>query len=205
VVGNAQTHCVQLPNTFALARGATGKAPPTERDYVEFANDLISGQGQLILQGWRSLAADEPEPMRRAADKLEALANRELRPGRLKGLLFGDPRRFITDLVMELRLKAAYADFVMAAKRNQDVKEQLSGFIEAAEAWQQRHGYECAWSWPKLAETLKTLKSPAIDAVLDEKGEGSTPTDRVADQLRKMESDTSRLLAAMRETLTHLQ
>ena len=24
-MGNSQTHCVQLPNTFAFARGATGK------------------------------------------------------------------------------------------------------------------------------------------------------------------------------------
>jgi hypothetical protein len=204
VVGNAQTHCVQLPNTFAFARGATGKTPPTERDYVEYADGLVSGQGQLIVQGWQALAANDPGPMRGAADKLEGLANRELTPGSLKGLLFGDPGRFITDLVMELRLKAAYRDFVVASEKNQDIRAPLQHFIAAADAWQQRHGYECAWSWPKLAETLKTLKSPAIDAVLDEKGEGSIPSDRVADQLRKMETYTSRLLEAMKETLKHV-
>ena len=129
--------------------------------------------------------------------------HRELTPGRLKGLLFGDPRRFITDLVMELRLKAAYCDFVTASEKNNDVKGRLRDFVEAAEAWQQRTGYECAWSWPKLAETLKTLKSPQIDAVLDEKGEANRPSDRVADQLRKMETYTPRLLEAMKETLKH--
>ncbi|MSR84315.1 MAG: hypothetical protein EXS58_15555, partial [Candidatus Latescibacteria bacterium] len=36
VMGNAQTHCIQLPNTFAFARGAQGK-PVGEADYVEFA------------------------------------------------------------------------------------------------------------------------------------------------------------------------
>ncbi len=42
VMGNAQTHCVQLPNTFAFARGAQG-LPITEDDYVAFAEDLIPG------------------------------------------------------------------------------------------------------------------------------------------------------------------
>ena len=42
VVGNAQTHCVQLPNTFAFVRGAKGQ-PVSEADYVQFAN------GSLIL------------------------------------------------------------------------------------------------------------------------------------------------------------
>ena len=50
VVGNADTHCVQLPNTFAFARGAKGQ-PVTEADYVDFADELITGQGQLIVEG----------------------------------------------------------------------------------------------------------------------------------------------------------
>ena len=53
VMGNAQTHCVQLPNTFAFARGATGK-PVTEADYVAFADDLIVGQGQTIVASLES-------------------------------------------------------------------------------------------------------------------------------------------------------
>ncbi len=40
IMGNAQTHCVQLPNTFAFARSAQGLS--TEKaDYIKFADDLI--------------------------------------------------------------------------------------------------------------------------------------------------------------------
>jgi hypothetical protein len=207
VMGNAQTHCVQLPNTFAFARGATGK-PAAEADYVAFADDLIVGQGHTIVQAWQALAGGDPGTKREMADKLEALSRNELPTGHLKGLLFGDPRRFLTDLVMQLRLKAAFDDFVAATESGRGVKSSLSSFVTAAEVWQKQHGYECAWSWPHLAEALRKLKSPVIDAVLnqldavlDEKGEGKTPYDRVEDGLRSMESYTPRLTAAMKKTL----
>jgi len=53
VVGNAQTHCLQLPNTFAFARGFQGD-PITDEDYVTFAEELIGGYGQLIVQAWNT-------------------------------------------------------------------------------------------------------------------------------------------------------
>ena len=203
VMGNAQTHCVQLPNTFAFARGATGK-PVTEADYVAFADDLIGGQGHTIVQAWQTLARGAPPTKREMAENLEVLSQRELPTGDLKGLLLGDPRRFLTDLMMQLRLKAAFDDFVAATESDRDVKPSLSSFVTAAEVWQKQHGYECAWSWPKLAEALRKLKSPVIDAVLDEKGEGKTPFDRVEDSLRRMETYTPRLIAAMKKTLENM-
>jgi hypothetical protein len=86
VMGNAQTHCVQLPNTFAFARGATGKSV-TEADYVAFADGLIVGNGQTIVQAWKALSGEDPAAMRDAGDKLEVLSKRELATGHLKGLL----------------------------------------------------------------------------------------------------------------------
>jgi hypothetical protein len=44
-----------------------------------------------------------------------------------------------------------------------------------------------------------------MDAVLDEKGEGKTPFDRVADGLRRTETYTPRLIAAMKETLENMK
>ena len=200
VMGNAQTHCVQLPNTFAFARGATGK-PVSEADYVAFADDLIVGKGQTIVQAWKALAGGDPAAKRDMAEKLEELSKRDLPTGHLKGLLLGDPRRFMTDLVMQLRLKAAFDDFVAVTESGHDVMPALRGFVTAAEVWQKQHGYECAWSWPKMAETLRKVKSPAIDAVLDRKGQGKTPFDRVANRLRRMETYTPRLIAAMNKTV----
>jgi hypothetical protein len=197
VVGNAQTHCVQLPNTFAFARGATGR-PLNENDYVEFAEELITGRGQLIVRAWQALAGDSPVAKRDMAEQLVALSKGDLPVGRLKGLLFGDPRRFAMDLVMQLRLKAAFDDLVVGTNSDRDVKTLLQKFVTAATVWQAQHGYQCAWSWPGLHETLRKLRSPAIDAVLDEKGKGRTPFERVQDQLRKTETFTPRLIAAMR-------
>jgi hypothetical protein len=100
---------------------------------------------------------------------------------------------------MQLRLKAAFNDLVAAVEHDGDVKPSLQNFATAAEVWQKQHGYECAWSWPKLAETLRKLKSPEIDAVVDEKGQGKTPFDRVEDRLRITETHTPRLIAAMKK------
>jgi hypothetical protein len=200
VVGNAQTHCVQLPNTLAFARGATGR-PVNEAGYIEFAEDLIEGQGQVIVTAWQALAGENSVAKRDMAEKLVGLSKGQLNSGRLRGLLFGDPKRFITDLVMQLRLKAAFDDFVVAMKKDRDFKPSLRSFVTATKAWQRQHGYECAWQWPDLKKTLRKLESPTIDAILDEKGEGKTPFERVEDQLRKTETFTSRLIVAMERTL----
>jgi len=105
-----------------------------------------------------------------------------------------------TDLVMQLRLKAAFQDLVAAAANDRGLESPLRDFVTAAKTWQQQHGYECAWHWPELDETMKKLKSPAVDAVLDEQGEGKTPYDRVEDQLRKTETFTTRLISAMEQS-----
>jgi hypothetical protein len=198
VMGNAQTHCVQLPNTFAFARGATGK-PIAGDDYVGFANDLIVGRGQAIVEGWKALAGEDPAAKSEMAAKLEEASRSESSTGPLNGLLFGDPRRFLMDLIMQLRLKAAFNDLVAAVEHDRDAKPSLQSFAATAEVWQKQHGYECAWSWPKLAGTLKKLKSAEIDAVLDEKEQGKTPFERVEDRLRITETYTPRLIAAMKK------
>ena len=111
VVGNAQTHCVQLPNTFAFARGGAGKALPAEADYVQFADDLIQGEGVLIVQSWQALAGTDSAAMRTMADKLESLDAQRLRPGPLSGFLFGDPARFVTDICHGAAAKGGFRRF----------------------------------------------------------------------------------------------
>jgi hypothetical protein len=199
VVGNAQTHCVQLPNTYAFFRGATGAPPPTDNDYTSFADELIEGHGPLIMGGWKALSTSNSTTMRNSARKLAASAKAVLTPGPLSGLLFGSPQRFLTDLEMELEVKAAFVDYVSASERGGDLTAPLAKFVETASAWQMRHGYECAWSWPEMTESLKKLHSARVDEVLDEKGEGKTPADQIQDHFKITESYTPRLLQAMRE------
>jgi hypothetical protein len=209
VMGNAQTHCVQLPNTFAFARGATGK--PLNRDeYVRFADDLIVGQGALVVEAWEASAGTEAAVMRTVADRLAALRDDQLRPGSLKGLLFGSASRFVNDLVMQLRLRAALRDFCAAVEAGPPPREAVSAFLGAVEKWQHQHGYMNAWWWPELDTALRKLNAPAINSVLktqftldfapDPKSP-LTPYEQLANCFRETETYTVRLMAAMKKTL----
>jgi hypothetical protein len=205
VMGNAQTHCVQLPNTFAFARGATGK-PIAREDFVRFAEDLIPGQGELIVQGWESLEAGNTTAMRGLADRLEKLPSGKLKGGPLQGLLFHNPRRFVVDLALMLRLKAAFLDYVAAAESGKNMKAALGGFVATLDAWQKRTGYQNVWSWPKLAESLARLHSPPVDKLFQrdimnpDKEPGATPFERVANSLKRSETFTPDLIQALRQT-----
>jgi hypothetical protein len=207
VMGNAQTHCVQLPNTFAFARGATGR-PITDVDYVSFANDLIPGQGELIVEAWKAGVGQDAAGMLKFADTLEALPEAALQPGPLKGLLFGSPRRFIMDLVMQLRLRATYQSFLASIRGNTNPKTPFTRFVEAADTWQRQHGYENAWRNPEMIEALRKLNQPAINAVLDTQydiapglapNRKQTPFEQVQASLRRTETYTVRLIEAMKK------
>ncbi len=208
VMGNAQTHCVQLPNTFAFARGAAG-LPLTEADYVRFAEDLIPGKGRIIVDAWIAISGKDAGAMRKSAAQLKRVSG-QLHKGRLSGLLFGDPRRFLTDLQLQLEMKAAYQDFLTASSGAAPWKPALASFVSAAEAWQSRTGYQDSWNWPGMVPALRKLKSPAIDAVLKVNIciikclEGADPKgyEDVRRYLSDQETFTPMLLAAMKEKLS---
>jgi hypothetical protein len=206
VMGNAQTHCVQLPNTFAFARGATGQSLNRE-DFVRFAEQLIPGSGVLIVESWETLEGTNTAAMRASATRLDALPFSQLKAGTLAGLLFNDPNRFVEDLACMLRLKAAFRDFVIASEAGGNVKPALIGFTEALSTWHDRTGYENIWEWPKLFESLARLKSPRITQVLPRdvlnpvNEPGATPFDKVAGSMRRSESFTPDLLQALREEI----
>lgn len=205
VMGNAQTHCLQLPNTFAFARGAAGK-PVTDADYVAFAEDLIPGLGETIVRAWKALSGDDPVSMRACAAELNRLPSRMLKPGSLGGLLFGSPRRFVNDLAMMLRVRADFVSLRAALERGAPSAGPLGDFVTSAKAWQRQHGYENSWWWPTLDETLRKLNAPEVNAVLATRfvfseppklRPGETPFAYVARKLAEEESNTPRLLKAL--------
>jgi len=221
VMGNAQTHCVQLPNTFAFARGAQN-LPCTDADYLRFADDLIPGQGRLILEAWKRLAGADSEAMRSAAALLERAARQNPSGGPLKGLLFNDPSRFLVDLVHMLRYRAALEDLVRAhAAATRDGERAAEGssppnpmaaaaraFLQAAESWQKRHGYKNMWWEPRIHPALRSLNHPGLNAVLDITYDvkaaplaAGNAYEQVARNLADIETYTPRLLAALREAL----
>ena len=211
VMGNAQTHCVQLPNTFAFARGAQGLSVE-KSDYIKFADDLIPGQGALIVEGWEAMQGKDTKRMKAVLKRLGALKNSQLAPGTLKGLLFGDPARFINDMVLQLQLTSSMYDFSAAV--NQEpmkaaaVKKSLSSLVTAAEAWQQKHGYSNSWSWKPMEEALRKLGSEPLNATLNShkftSDEGETPFDKVKNGLALLESYSPRLIASMRQALVDM-
>jgi hypothetical protein len=213
VMGNSQTHCVQLPNTFAFARGAHG-LPLTDAEYVRFANDLIPGQGELIVEAWRTLPGTEAAAMRDLAARLEGLPDPKIAGGPLKGLLFGSSRRFVTDLVKMLRYRAALNDFAAASEAGQPVREPFARFIEAASRWQSTHGYENNWGdprSPRLYAALQKLDHPALKAAYEityevrtKPGPGESYFDVTRRNFAEVETLTPRFLSAMREALKDL-
>jgi hypothetical protein len=204
VVGNAQTHCVQLPNTFAFSRGATGKPLPADADYLQFANELVVGQGDLILAAWKAVGSNDPARQRGLADRLEKAADGPLSPGPLKGLLFGSPRRFMRDLMFQLRYQAAMVDVAAAAEAagaeaGADTREPLARYLAALEGWYGQHGYKNTWAWQ--AGPLSRLKNERIDQVLSPTLRAATPFGRVKENFATAETFTPRLIEAIRRTL----
>ena len=202
-MANAQTHCVQLPNTFAFARGATGLSL-AESDYIAFADDLLPGLGARVSEGWKALGAEVPEAMEERGADLLRLSRGPLRTGPLQGFLFGDGSRFLADLAMQLAMKAA----LLRLRRVVDTDpgntrrkvEALGAFEAAASAWQRTHGYSNYWAWPLLQDTLAKLDDPLVNPALREgyEGEGDTPFERVKNGFARVETYTTRLLDSMR-------
>lgn len=214
VVGNAQTHCLQLPNTFCFARGFAGR-PVNEADFVEYADRLIAGCGRRIVDAWKALASEGTREMRDALKDIEASLEQEHQGGDLKGLLFGSPTRFLSDLLHQLRFRIAGVELVESSQAGVNAAK-LKAFVSVAEEWQAVHGYQCMWNLEKLTEVdevLKGLKSPVIDRLLAEKDwaladnpalSGDTSFERHQDQNRKWDTHTVRVLRALKEHAARL-
>jgi hypothetical protein len=204
VMGNAQTHCLQLPNTFAFIRGARG-LPVAESDYVRFAEDLLPGSGARVAECWKALAGEETERMEELAAELKLMGTRPLSTGPLRGLLFGDGSRFLADLAAQLAMKAALLRLRREAVREprdaESTMAALGAFAETASLWQKKHGYANYWPWPLMQETLGKLDDPTVNAELRKgyDGEGETPFERVKNGYAQVETYSTRLLEAMRK------
>jgi hypothetical protein len=210
-MGNAQTHCVQLPNTFAFVRGAKGLSL-TDQDYIRFADDLLPNRGASIVAAWQALSGSDARRMRQTADGLTPLLKEKLATGPLKGLLFGDPNRFVSDLCLMLRARAAFVEFLDAVNNNRPVAKPFAEFIAAADRWQATHGYENGWSWPGMYEAFAKLGLSALTAIFAEcdifhppASLGNTPFDRVKTIMARTETYTPRLLQAMKRALREIE
>ncbi|HOF89468.1 MAG TPA: hypothetical protein PLZ36_15410, partial [Armatimonadota bacterium] len=157
-LGNGQTHVAQLPHTYLFAHFAGG-GTRRNADLPSFADGLIPGCGPLLAAAWEALGGDDPARMRAAAGRL-AILHRASTPGPLAGLLFGDPERYLEDLVLQLTFLADLYEF------NRTVELPALARLHASwSAWQARTGFADAFFGPvrDLAEPpLRALRHPAI-------------------------------------------
>jgi hypothetical protein len=180
----------------------------TRDDYVAFANDLITGQGETIVRAWEALRGGNVAAIDAARTSLVALKQTTLVPGPLKGLLFGDPARFILDLELQLNmmgtLETLYQGAIAQPQDPAAIKAAFAAFIDAHVAWQQQHAYKNNWYDGKLWAAIGAIKAPASQETLKNNvfvGEGETMFDKVQDGLRRMETFTPRLIEAMKKDL----
>ncbi len=174
VMANAQTHCLQLPHTFwfaAVARQevASVREFPDETTLAAFAARLLPSLAAPIAAAWNAVEAREPALQWRAAAALRKAAAGDLATGDLAGLLFGDPRRFLVDLAMNLEVRAALTELGTAIEKGAAVKAKMREVLGRLLPYQRRIGFVDAYGGPLyslLNEPLKRLNDPALDAVL---------------------------------------
>jgi len=196
IVGNAQSHVLQLPNTLAFARGAQGQSLSVE-DFIALGNRLVRGHGEVIAHGWRAMGSQDPAEMDSAAAALAALELEPLEGGDLQGLIFGDSSRFVTDLRMQLYVASAFSRLVQADQRNADLRKPLADFVAAVRPWQERTGYQNQWQWPDLKRILAALNQPETNAALEPALLAETPFGKVKEGYAHKEKQTLRLIEAM--------
>ena len=85
--------------------------------------------------------------MKKQAAELATVLKAKLEPGPLKGLLLGDARRFVKDLYLMLRVKAACMDFIAAANQNRPLRQPLAEFVSWLDRWHVVTGYDDWWGW----------------------------------------------------------
>lgn len=179
-MGNAQTHCLQLYHTYCFAHLAQGGTLATA-DASSFAERLLPGLGSPIAAGWQAIECADPGRQLEAARQLRAAAGQPHRKGDLAGLLFGDADRFLTDLVMQLELRATLVAFGAAVANGSEVKDRVRDVLARFAPWQERVGFVDAYGGPlygALNEPLKKLDAPDLNAVLKDFDDWHNPAIR---------------------------
>lgn len=98
-MGNAQNHVLQLPHTYLFSQIARGRGESVS--LRKFAHELIPALGGEVAEGWAALVDGDGARAAAARERLLAAAA-GARAGRLGGLMFHDPARFLGDLAAQL-------------------------------------------------------------------------------------------------------
>ena len=161
LLGNAQTHCLQLPGYYYMSHFAKG-GTPDDADLKSFAEQVVSSHGDVVAGAWQCMNETTLEQIDEAIARTDEVDT--LHPGMIGGLLFGDAGRFLSELRLQLRLRRAAQHLKMEAEGG-DVLAALRAIHEPLAAWTQHTGYrDFSYSEP----IIDTLRSVAKQCGLDE-------------------------------------
>ena len=167
-MANAQTHCLQLPHTYAFAHCANG-GKADDLDLPAFADTLIPDAAQPVAEAWKMLEDGADGVRTEAATNLRELATRELPVGPNGGLLFGAPHRFLIDLSLNLELRNALEQFRDAVRKGRPHRTALRHALTKLLPYQKRIGFADCGGGPiasLFTEPLRNLQDPGINRVL---------------------------------------
>lgn len=188
VMGNAQTHCLQLPSLYLFAHFAQGGSADAV-DLERFADGLVPALGGVVATGWRALEEGSPEQQRRQARLVREAIGLQRGEGRYAGLLFGSPARFLEDLALNLEVRAVLTDFGEAVQRGKHcaIAEALRDLLAVLVPYQERLGFADAYYGPlytALNEPLTRLHDADIGAALAQFHDWRSPAVRHGSVLR---------------------
>jgi hypothetical protein len=164
VMGNAQTHCLQLPNTYFFARTAQGDGVESST-LAEFADHIVPGAGEEIAAAWEVLEGADCDRQEQLAERILACIGHATRRGPLSGFLFDDADRFLLDLASNLRIRRQ----LLIPKQAGDPKLLLRALLLHLCPYQERLGFVDAYYGPLydgLNNYLRQLSDPQLNCVL---------------------------------------
>ncbi|MBN1351046.1 hypothetical protein JXJ21_16615 [candidate division KSB1 bacterium] len=139
VLGNAQSHCLQLPHTYLFQQFASG-IPANQIDLVGFAENVLPAHGKPLAAAWRALAGEDVDALRDAAARLPD--TKSLAGGKLAALCFNDTQRLLNDLNAQLALKIAALDLKQSIRLNQSLREPFDRLKSTIQTWYDFHGFK---------------------------------------------------------------
>jgi hypothetical protein len=154
IMANAQSHILQLPNTFFFASAVRPNSAPASVE--DFAEQLIPGAAATLTTGWQALAAG-PEAQRATAIAVRKERGKTHGAGRCSGLLFGDAEKYLDDLADNLDIQADLADVRAAFAAGHDPRAALRRFLADFRPYQSRVGFADACGGPLTADILLPL------------------------------------------------
>lgn len=159
-MGNAQSHCLQLPHTYLFKHFAEGGAK-SQINLRKFAEGIAPGCGNLLSRAWEASSSEDLELLETVSTGLRAIhKDLRIKKGTYAGLCFGNISRLIYDLGTQISLKTTILRLKNTLEEGESIKESLPDMIKQLKCWYEIHGFSDRYYGPfrnLLHPTLKKL------------------------------------------------